>query len=172
MKQLVRNLSLTPILLMLTILATSVSAEIYKQVQPDGSVVFTDQPQEGQDREKVKLQPTAIIPAVDPSNVSFSGPEKDLKVKYSVAIGSPSSGMTFRDSQADAIPFTFTVSPTVQSPYKLKATLNGTSIDPSAGVLPKQYRGEHSLTVKVVGKNGREVASATSTFFVHRFAGG
>lgn len=163
---------LSPICAILAFTPTTLLAEIYKQVQPDGSVIFTDQPQEGTEREKVKLKPTAIIPAVDSANISTQPQSKSTKVKYTLNLLSPASGSTFRNEQADAIGFKFNVSPTIRSPYKLTATLNGNTIDPQSGVLPKLYRGEHTLKVQVIDKNGQEAVSATSTFFVHRFAGG
>lgn len=160
------------------IIQADLQAEIYKQTLPDGSVVYTDQPPEGADIEKVKLKPAAIIPSVDTSSItskvnsSSQGGHQQEKASFQVSISSPGSGTHYRNGQADAIPFTYSVSPDLRAPYKIEAALDGKKVNAQSGTLPTLYRGEHTLTVKVIGKSGKAVSTATSTFFVHRFSGG
>ena len=150
----------------------SLEAEIYKQKQADGSVVFTDQPQSDRAREKVELQPTAIIPSVDTNGVQYTTPQKENNVEYSVLIQSPSAGGTYRDAQANAIKLNVKVTPSLKPPNILKITVDGQTVDSNAASLPMLYRGEHTVTATIVSKSGKTLSTASSTFFVHRFSGG
>ncbi len=149
-----------------------VQADIYKQEQSDGSVLFTDQPTKDKAREKVELQPTAIIPSVDTQHIQYSSPNQTTKIQYSLTIQSPSHGSTFRNEQANAIPLDITVTPSIRSPYTLLITLDGQSVHPQTTSLPILYRGEHTIKASVINKAGQTITSSTSTFFVHRFSGG
>ncbi len=151
-------------------LTLTAQAEIYKQVQPDGSVIFTDQPKEGVVNEEVDIKPTATIPAIDPSTVNVQPPEaKPQEIDFRININSPITGKTFRNGEADAIPLLVGIIPKATSKYKVRITLDGQEIPLNTTVLPPQSRGEHSIKVQIT-KGDKTISEASSTFFVHRFS--
>lgn len=170
--QLSRNNRLLVLSACLFGLISSSNAEIYKQVQPDGSVTYTNTPKEGQPREKVDLKPIAIIPSIDPESVSFEPETQSRQIKFDIEISSPAAGATFHNEEADAIPLSINVEPQTFGPYQLQVSVDGKSISPKSSTLPFMYRGEHTVQVEVVGANGKAIASQSVTFYVHRFAGG
>ena len=150
-----------------TLASTGLHAEVFKQTMPDGSVVFTDNPVEGQAREKVDLKPVATIPAIDPNSVDYTPPEQNKDMDFNVSINSPSNGKTFRNAEADSISVLVAILPKTNSKHKIKMKLDGQDISPQTRTLPPQNRGEHTLTVEIL-KGSKVLSSASSTFFVHR----
>ena len=89
-----------------------------------------------------------------------------------MSISSPSQQANYRNAQADAIPLSYNISPDISPRSKVEVSVDGKTIAPDSKNLPMLYRGEHSVQVRVLTKDGKELSSAKSTFFVHRFAGG
>ena len=151
-------------------IASPSNAEVFKQTMPDGSVVFTDQPVEGQAREKVDLKPVATIPAIDPSSVDYTPPEQTKEeMDFNISINSPSNGKTFRNAEADSISVLVAILPKTSSKHKIKMRIDGQEISPQTRTLPPQNRGEHTLTVEIL-RGSKVLSSASSTFFVHRYS--
>lgn len=152
----------------LTVLLTNTSlSQVYKQVQPDGTVVFTDTPEEDMAAEKIVIPPTSTVPAVSPATANMPEPTNKKITNFKIAIGSPANGLTYRNTSADSIPLDYKILP-MNKGYKVKVHLDGESIDPEQPQLPPQYRGTHTLTITLETSIGQILAQASSTFYVHR----
>lgn len=144
-------------------------AQIYKQQQTDGSVVFTDQPNKNQTKEKIELSPTIIVPSIKTNNTTKSQAQPET-IAYKLSLQSPKDGANFRNSEADAIPLALGVKPAIRPPNRIKIQVNGQTIDTNRKTLPRLNRGEHVIQASLINQAGKVLSSTSSTIFVHRFS--
>jgi len=150
---------------MVVLFTVSISAEtVYKKTNPDGSVVFTDQP--STDTEEVQIRkPTTYTPTRLPS---LSLPTKKLQpnYNYSLTINKPANDSTIV-GVSDVI-VSVSVQPSIsRTGHQLRYQLAGKSIISrnATETFTNVDRGTHNLTVSVVNKNGEVVSPVVSTTF-------
>ena len=156
--------------------AMATIAQVYKQVNPDGTVVYTDKPDPKTSKEEVQIQPTPTIPSIDTrilNTPSQYGKQKQPIADFSITIGSPVAQRTYNNGEANAIAYSVGITPEVSGAYKTVITVDNTPIDLNSPTLPFQYRGEHTFEVKVLHKKTGKVAAIKSVvFYVQRYSGG
>ena len=141
------------------------TAQIYKTVDEQGNVSFSDMPPASGPSEQVKLQETNSAPPPEMAEPlepdSGPGPEEAAGPDYSVAIASPANETTIAMG-----PGNFSVSAAVQ-PGVGGDSLLQLYVDGSASGSPQSsntweltnvFRGAHDLTVAVVDKKGDQLA--------------
>ena len=149
-------------------ISASITAEtVYKKTNPDGSVIFTDQP--STDTEEVKIRkPTTFSPLRLPS---VRSPNKKTKpVSYAVTIIEPSNDSTIIGTTS--INVSVTVSPDLPERHKFRYQLGSQVVDShsTAVSLDNVVRGTHVLNVSVINSKGEVVSSGSSvTFHQKRF---
>jgi hypothetical protein len=156
----------------LSLLAFSSAAQVYRHVDEEGNVTFTDRPSPG--AEPVEIRDTNVTPpppAIPRAEAPAPGPQV-VDGSYEVSISTPANETIIPNG-----PGNFTVSASV-SPALGKGDLLQMKIDGSAHGEPQVasswaltniFRGEHHLTVAVVNEKGKELAtSAPITVFVYR----
>ena len=136
--------------------AASVRAEIFKSVDKDGNVVFSDQPAAG--GEPVQVGPTNSMKA--PANgPALSDPVVDTgEAPYyqSVEITSPSDGGTVNNPGGNVLVM-FDVSPPLREGDTVRLLVDGVpgGMPADGGLLaPANARGEHSFEVQVLDSAG------------------
>ena len=148
--------------LLSTINIGTVKAEVYKQVNPDGSVTFTDVPK-SQDEAPVQIQPMSTFKATPAPAISSTPKSKSVSTKYtSVSITSPTNEATIRDN-AGNLDVTASVAPGLQSGHKMVLLDNGTPQGESASgsfKLNNIDRGAHTLTVQIQDGAGKTLISS------------
>ena len=155
-------------LVMCFFISASISAEtVYKKTNPDGSVIFTDQP--STDTEEVKIRkPTTFSPLRLPS---LQPPKKKAKpVNYVVTIIEPSNDSTIIGSAS--INVSVTVTPDLVQSHQFRYQLGKQTLDShsTAVSLDNVIRGTHILSVSVINREGEVVSSGSSvTFHQKRF---
>ncbi len=159
------------ILIALLFLPVLALAQVYKHVDENGNVTFTDKPPEGS--QKIEIRPTNT--SAPPPVIAYPAQEATVEVaavKYSLEITSPNN-----DTIIPRGPGNFSVSasitPSLQGGHKLQLLLDGVPEgEPqshSSWALTNVFRGSHLLEVKLLNEKGKEMAkSGPVTVYVFR----
>jgi Domain of unknown function (DUF4124) len=159
-------------LLLLPVLAVAADQVVYRWVDQNGVVHYSDQPHPGAVKVDLgapqvvnfKVQATVAAPAV------ATTPPKAAPPHYDIRILAPAPGTTLwlADFEADV---DVSVSPALASPYQLQYELDGSALGrPTTSTrlrVKDVYRGTHTLTVTALAPDGATAGSASSTFYVH-----
>ena len=170
-----RSISTALLLFLLgAIVATNATAEVYKRINPDGSVEFTGTPSSSED-EPVKLAPMSTFKATPtaPTRSSGSRPTPSLNKYTSLKITSPANDTTIRDN-AGNLSINVSVSPSLGTGHQLVLLIDGS---PKAEGRSGQFtltnidRGSHTLQARVIdAANKLLISSQTITIHLQRFS--
>lgn len=163
---------LRPALALLTLLSiqSATAATVYKYIDENGNVVFTDEPRKG--AEVLDVQPVPTIPAI-PVPPPSKGPEKKAEFRYNkVVIVSPEDQQNFIN-EANPIIVQVALSPALRNSDSVQLLLNGAPHGAPGKntrfTLEQLGRGEYNAVVKVLDKDGNEVGVSDAVqFFVKR----
>ena len=170
-------------LLVLSLLTTMVQAEVYRSVDKDGNVIFSDTPSPNSKRIRVAPVQTYSAPkpaqkVEKPATGAGAAPadaEKKPKkvVRYKLSIVSPKNDETVRQN-AGNLNVTVSVKPGLQKGDLIQFSLNGKPFGkPTATTsttMPFVDRGTHSIGAKIVTAGGRTKATASPvTVHLKRF---
>jgi hypothetical protein len=155
--------------------ATGVQAvDVYRSVDSDGNVIFSDTPQPG--AEKVEIKEPTIVPAArpEPAVEAVEDTTEEAVAYESVAIASPANEQTIRDNTG-TIPVNVAVLPELQHGFghKLQLLFDGTPAGPpgisTSFTLKGVARGAHTLQAMLFNENGVKIEqSELITFFLHQ----
>ena len=165
------------LLLALLALPLAVSAQIYRTVDENGNVVFSDTPPpDGASGEEVELQPINTAPPPEPRpDLAPREPEEEPEaaaMEYGVAITVPANETTIPMG-----PGNFSVSavvrPALGADHSLQLYMDGTPWGGPQTVpswaLTNVFRGAHDITIAVVDPEGEHLAvSEPVRFYVLR----
>ncbi|MDE1461713.1 DUF4124 domain-containing protein [Spartinivicinus poritis] len=147
-------------------------AEIYKTIDKDGKVVFTDNP-EGKPAEEVELKKGNTI-SLPPAKISPSSKSSDINSKSfsyrEFNIKKPTQDATIRGSGNFSV--LAAISPNLRPGDSVQLYIDGKPYgSKQKGLLfnlNNVDRGTHSIVVKVLNSDGRVLNSASVTVHVHR----
>lgn len=162
---------LTGILLMTaTCYHSAIAQTVYKKVNKDGSVQYSDLPFPGAETITIKKSTQTTLPSVN-FKPKFSQPEL-AKINHSVQIISPQNGETIRNNSGN---FTIMVQTTamLSSDLKLQLFLNNIPFgEPSEDIVFKVKnvdRGEIKIKYQLQDSYGNILATSPMTVvFLHR----
>jgi hypothetical protein len=171
---------MTPRLILLTsitlALSAPVSAEIYRQVDAQGNVTYTDEPSGQSPAEPVDVKPTTTITLPKPAAVREPEQLRE-KVKkegsaYSdVRFTAPQDEKAFWSGSGD-VSFQVTSSPGLKNGHKYEVTVDGQPVGQTAsGTVSVRniYRGTHQAGVSIVDSSGVTIKTGdTISFTIHR----
>ena len=155
-------------LLMCLFISASITAEtVYKKTNPDGSVIFTDQP--STDTEEIKIRKTTTykpsgLPSLSPTK------QKAKPINYAITIIEPSNDSTIIGTTS--IKVSVTVTPNLVQSHQFRYQLGKQTLDShsTAVSFDNVIRGTHVLNVSVINHEGEVVSSGSSvTFHQKRF---
>lgn len=154
-------------------LLTSASAGVYKHVNPDGSIEFTDVPQKiGED--PVEVPPaSSYTPPPTPKPAAPTTPTvKQTAVSYeSVSITSPAHDSTVRDNEGN-ISISIGCKPGLQKGHGFLLMMDDKQVGKGAQntfQLKNIDRGSHTFIVQVIDENDKMIIQSTSvTVHLHR----
>ncbi len=167
------------LLLGLAVLSSTVIAEeaadkpasgIYRSVDANGNVVFTDQPPESGESEEVKLRELNTVPTDKMRTILDSGneePEEAAGEGYTrLVITSPGEEATVRNPES-AVQVAVELEPALKPGDTMVLYDNG--VAQPAMELEAPERGVHTLIVKVLGEDGEvKISSPAVEFYIHR----
>jgi len=165
---------LLPSLLCACLALPVAAVDVYRWVDGEGNVIFSDTPREG--AEKVQLRETTIVPGERPTvklSPDDAVPEVPVALPYTAAtIVEPPDQGTLRNDQMVTV--TVGLAPALQTAFghRLQLFVDG---QPHGGpalaasfVLEGVERGAHTLEAVVLGDQGEElIRTPSSTFFLH-----
>lgn len=171
MKVSIMNVRGCCLLLGLSVATAATAADVYRYVDPDGVVHYTDKPP-SKDAKPANLPPLQVVaPAVrpTPSGAVNALPELDPPL-VELSIASPAPEQTFRGDDRRLLVNVQTNRP-LPDGYGLLYMLDGSPQNRTATralsyTLEGVERGEHLISVAAVDNRGREVAR-TAPVIVH-----
>lgn len=166
-------------LLLLLLLPFSLQADIYRSIDRDGNVTFTDEPNNKAELIELEELPTyeaAPIPVL-PVEAMPEPVEEDndlKKPKYKISITSPEQNQSIWTG-GGVLTASVSVQPelNVNRADKVQFKLDGKKVgEPQTGLsytFQNIERGSHILTVSVVNKKGKVIKASKSVLFhMHR----
>lgn len=154
-------------------LSLAAQAEIYRMVDANGNVTFTDSP--SKNAQRVQLPPLSIVPSLSPEDIArANGKEKEAPaarpVSYKLSFISPEANQTFQ-KPADTIEVAVAVEPELTAGDRLILSSNGNSLgegQSSALATEALDRGAHTITARVVASTGKVLGEQSVTVFVQQ----
>ena len=162
---------LTALIIGLLILSQSVAETVYKKVNPDGSVEFTDQEVKGSKEIKVRDPITYTSPSNLP-NLTLPVKKLSPKSAYVLTVTSPAQESTINESQDVAVSISLNPKLQVAAGHKISYKLDGQSIlsQQTSVTFANVSRGTHQLQVSIVNSGGETISPVvTSTFYMKRY---
>jgi hypothetical protein len=155
--------------------ASGLSAAVYKSVDAQGNVVYTDEP--GGDAKPVQLPPLSTVPAPEYKSSARSSADNKPSAAadyQQINIVSPTEDATLRDNTG-AVPVNVVVEPELDSAaghryrYYLDGQAQGKPTASGQISFANLDRGAHTVEAAVVDSAGRELIRSSSVqFFLHR----
>ncbi|MDI9246683.1 DUF4124 domain-containing protein [Marinobacter sp. CHS3-4] len=161
---------------MVLILSSTAHAEIYRQVDAQGNVTYTDEPNDQAPAETVKIKPVTTVTLPKPEAVREPEQLRE-KVQQEGAIYSSVSFMAPEDQQAfhsgsGDVSFRVTSSPGLRNGHKYEVTLDGQPVGQTTSdtvTVRNVFRGTHQARVNIIDASGVTVKTGEAiSFTVHR----
>lgn len=162
-------MKIIPLLLLGLIALPALGAEsAYRIVHPDGTVEFSDQPQEG--AESVLLPEAQTVhtpkPTLKPSPPAPK-PKPKTHVYSAFAIASPGEDAVLRNIQ-EKLAVSLTVEPGLGEKHQIVLSFDGREVAQGTALqytVEDVYRGSHTLSAVIRDENGQVVMSAPAVTF-------
>ena len=163
---------MTPRLILLTsitlALSAPVSAEIYRQVDAQGNVTYTDEPSGQSPAEPVDVKPTTTITLPKPAAVREPEQLREKVKKEGAAysdlrFAAPQDQQAFHSGSGD-VSFQVTSAPGLKGSHKYEVTLDGQPVgQTSSGTVNVRNidRGTHQAGVSIVDSSGVTIKPVT-----------
>ncbi|WP_018403709.1 DUF4124 domain-containing protein [Marinobacter gelidimuriae] len=148
-------------------------AEVYRQVDAQGNVTFSDQPSSGAEAIQVRPVTTITLPKMqDLEQLEQPQQEQPPSPLYElVRFVYPRNNEAFNSGNGD-VEFSVISSPQLRDGHKYEVTLDSQPVGQSTSgtILVQQIdRGTHQAGVNIVNRSGIQVGSGTGiTFTIHR----
>ncbi|WP_299980757.1 DUF4124 domain-containing protein [uncultured Pseudoteredinibacter sp.] len=177
------------VFLLTALLISPALAQIYKNIDEDGNVTYSDKPADDASNEKVDLPAVNTTPGLDLEKLAQQRQQVETRFNsaYKLYLRSPKNGSHLMAHQRDLhIEAAFEVSVRSNSPEQSKidevkqAAIAGAQIKiyMDGQLLPSQdgkatvkeiFRGEHKIEARLVNSNGKQLTKpAKATIWVHR----
>jgi Bacterial Ig domain/Domain of unknown function (DUF4124) len=159
--------------LLLTLPAIGLAATpVYKTVNPDGSISYSDESTPS--AEVMMVEPVPTVPAYIPPPSTASetkDTEKKARPIYSrVSIVAPPNGETFHSGSGN-LEVKVDMSPDLRPNHRVKIEIDGNLVTEQRKTsfsLSNVDRGTHTLTATILDDKANELATASTTFTLHR----
>jgi hypothetical protein len=161
-------------LLTIFVLATNaslISAQVYKHVDKEGNVTYTDEPQKKGDQPISLPEPTTIKIAPAPKSSTGEGSRisaKQKAIQYdSVEIISPNNDEAIRSNSGD-ITIQISSSPALQGNHLYVVFIDGAKAQQSAAssvTLTNLDRGSHTASIRIQDESEQTLATSSPITF-------
>ena len=147
-------------------------ADVYRYVDKNGNVIFTDSPPAGVKAKKIKVKEPTTESAYQPENAYQKRPEDDKPAtntpaleNYNISVSSPENGTTV-NAAGGSLNVVVSVQPAPQQGYKIKILVDGyeavVSNSPIATVSGLN-RGKHSFNAQLLSEDGSVLATSNTS---------
>ncbi len=149
-------------------------AEVYRNVDAQGNVTFSDEPSDG--AEEVKVKPVTTVTLPKPADVREPERlrrqvEEEGAAYDSVRIVAPNNDEAFHSGSGD-VAFRVVSEPALKRGHRYEVTLDGQPVGQTASdtiTVRNVFRGTHDASVNIINEKGVQVKSGESIrFTIHR----
>ena len=154
-------------ILLICCVSQSVAETVYKTVDENGKVIFTDKPSGDAETIKIKdLENTIDNP--NPAKYKASSQKTESFNYDSFSVLSPKNGEGIRSNNGN-ISISLSLEPGLLAGHKLIIMMDGKQIGTGLNVsLQNVDRGTHTISANVVDSNGKSIISTSSSFSLLR----
>lgn len=163
--------------LLLSLASPALGQAIYKSVDDEGNVSYSDQPPEGARSEDAEtLPPVNSLPEQRPNNRTAnqrrgSGQEDRETIEYSLSLATPAPEASVPPGQRD-LPIVLNASPGLAAGHAFAFYMDGelmAETESNEYVVEEIFRGAHQIRAEIVDENGEVLQETeTITIYVHR----
>lgn len=152
------------LLILVLLLAPVVAADVYKTVDKDGRVIYTDKPKT-EKAEKLELREINTVPGAQPlpgSSPVDSFQSQPAAINYQIGIISPRNDVSIPVGQRD-LAIAITLKPALQGGHLLVYFMNGELLEETTAnniIVKDVPRGTHTLVVEAIDANGRSLGTS------------
>jgi hypothetical protein len=143
--------------------------QVYKVINPDGSVTYTDQPTNNATEVKLNAGSTVIMTNAKPSPVVQQKTKKTIANDYQLNIIQPLADATIRNNAGDMM-IVATLNKDIPGQYRLwlDDKVIKTQLSPTF-TLSSIDRGAHTFYIEFISNKGKTLAlSSKQTFYLHQ----
>jgi hypothetical protein len=153
----------TVLVLIIFMLASICSAEVYKTVDKDGNIVYSDNPKSDK-AEKIELRELNTVPSASPSySPDPSNSAEPQQIRYQIEVISPRDNVIIPVSQRD-LAIAVNLDQPLQAGHLLVYFMNGELVEETimTNILIKDVaRMSHKITVEAIDENGQSLGIST-----------
>jgi hypothetical protein len=154
------------LLMVAMLLAPIAAADVYKTVDKDGNIKYTDKPHT-EKAEKLQLREINTVPGAQPQALPQSVPvdsfaSQQAAANYQIGIISPHSDVTIPVGQRD-LAIAINLNPGLQQGHLLVYFMDGELLEETTmtNIIVKDVpRGTHTLVVEAIDANGRSLGTS------------
>ena len=159
------------------LLATSIQAGIYRSVDENGNVIFSDVEDERSEEIIIDLAPSPVTPSTSPNivfdDILLEKKKQPTVTNYQLSIISPMQNENIHNPESISVEVTISPRLNVRGGDLLQFELDGKPLGNAQTLTSTQLvdieRGSHILTVSVKNSVGNVLKKSKSTLFhVHR----
>jgi hypothetical protein len=157
------------VLCLMLVSGPALAQKVYKVIQPDGTVMFTDSPQPGDGAEEVAVRPINTTPPLaSPADAFDDSPAAELEQAYNeIRITSPENDSSFWSTSGN-VNVDISVKPSLRSGDKVDVLLNGQRVGggrSTAITLSEMDRGTYTVQAVVKNSAGKVLARSNPVTF-------
>jgi hypothetical protein len=139
---------------------------VYKTVDEDGNIIFTDKPSET--AEEIRIDELQTIDNPNPAKYKASPKPKNIFKYESFTVTKPEGGAGIRSNSGN-VSIVVSLEPGLRSSDKIILLMDGKEIGSGYSIsLQNVDRGTHSISASVVDGNGKTMISTSSSFSILR----
>jgi len=152
------------LLMFLMVVAWAASADVYKTVDKDGHVIYSDSPTTDK-AQKVELREINTVPPAElmPNSTSMeSSGVREEKITYSIEIVSPRADVTIPPGQRD-LAIAVSMDRPLRGDHLLVYFMNGELLEETTmtSIVVKDVpRGSHTLVVEAIDESGQSLGTS------------
>ena len=156
-------------LLLLTFMGFAVAETVYKSVDEDGNIIFTDKP--SQNAEEIKLQKLQTIKNPNPAKHTPKPKQPKQEALYKTfLVSNPAEGAGIRSNNG-SVSISLSLQPPLRPSHSIIITVDGKEVSNGSSnrvSVQNLNRGAHSISASVVDGSGKQIISTSSSFSLLR----
>ena len=146
--------------------------EVYKTVDEDGNIIFTDRPTTNSEEIKLKkLKTTETVKPSSSSSGSTSRGQNQEDISYKkLLVSNPADGSSIRSNTGN-VSISVVSEPSLRSGHKILISMDGKELSKGTGKsisLTNIDRGTHTVNVSIIDSSSKPIISGSSTFSILR----
>lgn len=142
---------------------------VYKTVDENGNIIFTDKPSE--EAEKINIQDLETIANPNPAKYRpglNAAKQKAAPAYKTFVVTSPENGAGIRSNNGN-VSIELSLEPALNPGHKITISMDGKEVGSGTSVsLQNVDRGTHAISAKVIDASGNTLISTASTFSILR----